>query len=144
MKKNTKKQKRKEQILTLAEEATAKINQNRILSYQIENYNKHIQMIKSFMNKYSENNKLTEKLSNDNTNKISFIKNEFKNYFHQLKLSVEELREVTKKIKQKYETNNDIYFDDIAGDNLNYKQIYIDSFILSNSLEQKLNIIPFN
>ena len=140
MKKNTKKQKRKEQILILAEEATTKINQNKILSEQIENYNKHIQMIKSFMNKYSASNKITEKI-NDNTNKILFIKNEFKNYFHQLKLAVEELREATKKIKQKYETNSDIYFDDIAGDNLNYKQIYVDSFILSNSLEQKLNII---
>ena len=140
MKKNTKKQKRKEQILILAEEATKKINQNKILSEQIENYNKHIQMIKSFMNKYSASNKITEKI-NDNTNKILFIKNEFKNYFHQLKLAVEELREATKKIKQKYETNSDIYFDDIAGDNLNYKQIYVDSFILSNSLEQKLNII---
>ena len=142
MKKNKKKQKRKEQILILAEEATTKINQNRILSEQIDNYNKHIQMIKTFMNKYSENNKLTEKMTNDNSNnKNIFIKKEFQIYFQQLKHSVEELREATKKIKQKYETNSDIYFEDIAGDNLNYKQIYVDSFILSNSLEQKLNII---
>ncbi len=137
MKKNIKKQKRKEQIISLATDAKIKIYQNKILSEQINNYNKHLQMIKSFMNKYSQNNKLTENISNENDK----IKNEFKNYYQQLKNSVEELKEGVKKIKQKYETNNDIYFDDIAGDNLNYKQIYIDSFILSNSLEQKLNII---
>ena len=145
MKKKKKKQKRKEQILILAEEATTKINQNRILSEQIDNYNKHIQMIKTFMNKYSENNKLTEKMTNDSGgDKNIFIKKEFQIYFQQLKHSVEELREATKKIKQKYETNSDIYFEDIAGDNLNYKQIYVDSFILSNSLEQKLKIIIYS
>ena len=143
MKKSSKKQKRKEQIISLAGEAKNKINQNRILSAQIDNYNNHIKLIKSFMNKYSENNKLTESLSNDNTNskKNKFIKDEFKNYYQQLKQSVEELREATKKIKQKYETNNDIYFDDSDGDNLNYKQIQVDAFILSYSLEQKINII---
>ena len=68
MKKSSKKQKRKEQIISLAGKAKNKINQNRILSAQIDNYNNHIKLIKSFMNKYSENNKLTESLSNDNTN----------------------------------------------------------------------------
>ena len=137
MKKNIKKQKRKEQIISLATDAKIKIYQNKILSEQINNYNKHLQMIKSFMNKYSQNNKLTENIQNENDK----IKNEFKNYYQQLKNSVEDLKEGVKKIKQKYETNNDIYFDDISGDNLNYKQIQIDYFILSYSLEQKLNII---
>ena len=137
MKKNIKKQKRKEQIISLATDAKTKIYQNKILSEQINNYNKHIQMIKSFMNKYSQNNKLTENIPNENDK----IKNEFKNYYQQLKSSVEELKEGIKKIKQKYETNNDIYFDDISGDNLNFKQIQIDYFLLSYSLEQKLNII---
>ena len=137
MKKNIKKQKRKEQIISLATDAKTKIYQNKILSEQINNYNKHIQMIKSFMNKYSQNNKLTENIPNENDK----IKNEFKNYYQQLKSSVEELKEGIKKIKQKYETNNDIYFDDISGDNLNYRQIQIDYFLLSYSLEQKLNII---
>ena len=137
MKKIIKKQKRKEQIISLATDAKTKIYQNKILSEQINNYNKHIQMIKSFMNKYSQNNKLTENIPNENDK----IKNEFKNYYQQLKSSVEELKEGIKKIKQKYETNNDIYFDDISGDNLNFKQIQIDYFLLSYSLEQKLNII---
>jgi hypothetical protein len=139
-KKNLKKQKRKEEIITLAEDAKLKINQNRILSEQIDNYNKHIQMIKSFMNKYTQNTKITESISKDN-NKNKFIKNEFINYYKELKKSIGDLRESTNKVKQKYDTNNDIYFDDISEQNLSYKQMLLDSFILSYSLEQKLNII---
>ena len=112
MKKTTKKQKRKQQILALGQEATIKINQNRILSEQIDNYKKHIKMMKSFMNKYSQNKKITESLQNNNN---EFIKNEFKNYFNDLKQSVDEIRESTKKLKQKYENNSDSYFDDIKG-----------------------------
>ena len=138
MKKTTKKQKRKQQILALGQEATIKINQNRILSEQIDNYKKHIQMMKSFMNKYSQNKKITESLQNNNN---EFIKNEFKNYFNELKQSLDEIKESTKKLKQKYENNSDSYFDDIYGDYLNYKQNKVDAFILSYSLEQKLNII---
>ena len=144
-KKNIKKQKRKEQILILAEDATTKINQNRILSEQMDNYNKHIQMIKTLMNKYSQNKKLNESLSNNsinsNDNQVQFIKKEFTLYFQLLKNTIEELREATKKIRQKYEANSDKYFDDTVGDKLKYNQTYIDAFILSNSLEQKLNII---
>ena len=139
-KKNLKKQKRKEEIITLAEDAKLKINQNRILSEQIDNYNKHIQMIKSFMNKYTQNAKITESISKDN-NKNKFIKNEFINYYKELKKSIGDLRESTNKVKQKFDTNNDIYFDDISEQNLSYKQMLLDSFILSYSLEQKLNII---
>ena len=140
MKKNSKKQKRKEEIISLAEEAKLKINQNRLLSAQIDNYNNHIQMIKSFMNKCSQNNKITENIHNEN-NKSKLIKNEFKNYYQQLKKFISDLREITNKIKQKYEANNDIYFNDVFGDNLPYNQIYLDSFILSYSLQQKFNII---
>ena len=139
-KKNLKKQKRKEQIISLAEEAKLKINQNRLLSEQIDNYNKHIQMMKSFMNKYTQNNKLTENISKDN-NKIKCIKNEFINYYKELKKYIGNLKEATNKVKKKYETNSDIYFDDISENNLSYKQIFLDSFILSYSIEQKSNII---
>ena len=127
MKKGSKKQKRKEQIIILAEDAKEKINQNRILTENIDNYNKHIQMIKSFMNKYSESNKITEKFQNNNNNKTIFIKDEFKKYFYPAIGLVVSVR--------------DTYFDDVSGDNLNYNQIHMDAFILSNSLEQKLNII---
>ena len=139
-KKNLKKQKRKEQIISLAEEAKLKINQNRLLSEQIDNYNKHIQMMKSFMNKYTQNNKLTENISKDN-NKIKCIKNEFINYYKELKKYIGNLKEATNKVKIKYETNSDIHFDDISENNLSYKQIFLDSFILSYSIEQKSNII---
>ena len=139
MKKNLKKQKRKQQIISLAEDAKLKINLNKILSEQIDNYNIHIQMIKTFMNKFSQNKKLTENISNENKNK--YIKSEFIGYHQQLKKFVSDLRESTKKVKKKFQTNNDIFFDDISGDNLSYKQIHLDSFILSYSLEQKLNII---
>jgi hypothetical protein len=139
-KKNLKKQKRKEEIINLAEEAKLKINQNRILSEQIDNYNKHIQMIKSFMNKYTQNAKITESKIKD-SNKNKFIKNEFIIYYKELKKSIGELREATNKVKQKYETNSDIYFDDVSEDNLSYRQILLDSFILSYSIEKKLNII---
>ena len=117
-----------------------KINQNRLLSEQIDNYNKHIQMMKSFMNKYTQNNKLTENISKDN-NKIKCIKNEFINYYKELKKYIGNLKEATNKVKKKYETNSDIYFDDISENNLSYKQIFLDSFILSYSIEQKSNII---
>ena len=140
-KKNLKKQKRKEEIITLAEDAKLKINQNRILSEQIDNYNMHIQMIKSFMNKYTQNTKITESISKDNNNKNKFIKSEFINYYKELKKSIGDLREATNKVKQKYDTNSEIYFDDISKDNLSYNQKNLDSFILSYSLEQKLNII---
>ena len=44
-------------------------------------------------------------------------------------------------MKQKYDTNSDIYYDDIPENNLSFKQMFLDWFILSYSLEQKLNII---
>ena len=84
------------------------------------------------MNKCSENNKLTESLPN---NKNEFIKNEFKNYYKKLNQSIKELIESSKKIKQKYENNSDIYFDDAS------EQNKVDAFILSYSLEQKVNVI---
>ena len=126
MKKNLKKQKRKQQIISLAEDAKLKINLNKILSEQIDNYNIHIQMIKTFMNKFSQNKKLTENISNENKNK--YIKSEFIGYHQQLKKFVSDLRESTKKVKKKFQTNNDIFFDDISGDNLSYKQIHLDSY----------------
>ena len=69
-KKNLKKQKRKEQIISLATDAKTKINQNKILSEQIDNYNKHLQMIKSFMNKYSQKNVISENKPDENENII--------------------------------------------------------------------------
>ena len=139
-KKNLKKQKRKEQIISLAEDAKLRIDQNRILSEKIDNYNTHIQMIKSFMNKFNQNNKLTESILKDN-NKIELIKSEFINYYKELKKFIGDLKEATNKVKQKYKTNSDIYFDDFSENNLSYRQMLLDSFILSYSIEKNINII---
>ena len=75
MKKTSKKQKQKEQIITLAEDATSKIIKNRIISSHINNYNKHIELIKSFMETCNKNNKLTDNNISKTNKDISFIKN---------------------------------------------------------------------
>ena len=136
MKKSSKKQKQKEKIFSLAEDATSKIIKNRLISWQINNYNKHIELIKSFMNKFSENNKLTDNSSKNNNNS-HFIKNEFNTFFSDLKSNIELLKSEIKKIKKKYESNNDKYFNE----NFTNNEAKVDSFILSYSLIQKINII---
>ena len=136
MKKLSKKQKQKEQIISLAENATSKIIKNRLILSQIDNYSKHIELIKTFMNKCSENNKITDNTSK-NSNNIPFIKKEFDIYYNELKHNIESLKFETDKLKQKYESNNDKFF---TVDESN-KRIKEDSFILSYSLTQKLNII---
>ena len=136
MKKSSKKQKQKEKIFSLAEDATSKIIKNRLIIWQINNYNKHIELIKSFMNKFSGNSKITDN-SSKNLNNILLIKNEFNTFFSDLKSNIAILKSEIKKIKQKYESNNDKYFTVILSDN----EAKVDSFILSYSLIQKINII---
>ena len=136
MKKSTKRQKQKEKIFSLAEDATSKIIKNRLITWQINNYNKHIELIKSFMNKFSGNSKITDN-SSKKLNNIIFIKNEFNTFFSELKSNIEILKSDIKKIKQKYESNNDKYFNV----NLSNNEAKVDSFILSYSLIQKINII---
>ena len=136
MKKSTKRQKQKEKIFSLAEDATSKIIKNRLITWQINNYNKHIELIKSFMNKFSGNSKITDN-SSKKLNNILFIKNEFNTFFSELKSNIEILKSDIKKIKQKYESNNDKYFNV----NISNNEAKVDSFILSYSLIQKINII---
>jgi len=136
MKKSTKRQKQKEKIFSLAEDATSKIIKNRLITWQINNYNKHIELIKSFMNKFSGNGKITDNFSKK-LNNILFIKNEFNTFFSELKSNIEILKSDIKKIKQKYESNNDKYFNV----NISNNEAKVDSFILSYSLIQKINII---
>ena len=135
MKKTIKKQKKKLQISSLAEDATSKIIKNKIIYTQINNYNKYIEMIKSFITNSSQNNKLTENFTKNNG---GIIKNEFQNLLNTLKNNNNCLKLETKKLKQKYDTNKDTYFNlDLSS----YKRVTEDSFILSHSLNQKLNII---
>ena len=136
MKKSTKRQKQKEKIFSLAEDATSKIIKNRLITWQINNYSKHIELIKTYMNKFSGNSKITDN-SSKKLNNILFIKNEFNTFFTELKSNIEILKSDIKKIKQKYESNNDKYFNV----NISNNEAKVDSFILSYSLIQKINII---
>ena len=136
MKKQLKKQKQKEQIFSLAEDANSKIIKNRIILSQINNYNKYIEFIKSFMKKCSEKNKLQDK-SKTNISNISIINNELNNLKSKIKTNNEMLKSEIDKLGQKYESNHDKYFTV----NSSNKIAQEDSFILSYSLIQKLNTI---
>ena len=136
MKKSSKIKKRKQQIFSLAEDAKLKIIKNRIISSQINNYNKYIESIKSFIDKCSEKNKITE-YNSKNKDNVSYIKKECKNFLSGLKNNIINLKSEINKIRQKYDANNDLYF----SVDLNYKRAQEDSFILSYSLNQKLNTI---
>ena len=136
MKKSSKIKKRKQQIFSLAEDAKLKIIKNRIISSQINNYNKYIESIKSFIDKCSEKNKITE-FNSKNKDNVSYIKKECKNFLSGLKNNIINLKSEINKIRQKYDANNDLYF----SVDLNYKRAQEDSFILSYSLNQKLNTI---
>ena len=136
MKKSSKIKKRKQQIFSLAEDAKLKIIKNRIISSQINNYNKYIESIKSFIDKCSEKNKITE-FNSQNKDNVSYIKKECKNFLSGLKNNIINLKSEINKIRQKYDANNDLYF----SVDLNYKRAQEDSFILSYSLNQKLNTI---
>ena len=136
MKKLSKKQKQKEEIFSLAEDATSKIIKNKIISSQISNYNKHIEFIKSFIKKLSENNKLNNK-SNQNITNISLVKNELNNFITNIKSNIELLKTENNKLETKYKTNHEKYFTV----NSSNKIVEEDAFILSYSLTQRLNII---
>ena len=136
MKKLSKKQKQKEKIFSLAEDATSKIIKNKIISSQISNYNKHIEFIKSFIKKLSENNKLNNKSTQNNTS-ISLVKNELNNFIANIKSNIELLKSENNKLEQKYKTNHEKYFTV----NSTNKIVEEDAFILSYSLTQRLNII---
>ena len=136
MKKLSKKQKQKEKIFSLAEDATSKIIKNKIISFQINNYSKHIEFIKSFIKKLSENNKLNNK-SNQNITNISLVKNELNNFIANIKSNIELLKSENNKLEQKYKKNHEKYFTV----NSTNKIVEEDAFILSYSLTQRLNII---
>ena len=136
MKKLSKKQKQKEKIFSLAEDATSKIIKNKIISSQINNYSKHIEFIKSFIKKLSENNKLNNK-SAQNITSISLVKNELNNFIANIKSNIELLKSENNKLEQKYKTNHEKYFTV----NSTNKIVEEDAFILSYSLTQRLNII---
>ena len=151
---NSKKAKRKLEIKELAELATEKINENKILLQTLSIYQQQINIIKQILekrsklnmsnnlelNNFKDNSKLNVKeiKSDKNTN---LIKDEFISYYNQLKGNVESLRESNKKLFQKYETNNNIIFDDSSLTKIDLNKNRIDIFILDYELKRKNDII---
>ena len=137
MKKPSKKQLQKEQIIILAEDATSKIIKNRIIISQIDNYNNQIEEIKLFMKKCSKNKKIIDNNSSKNSVNALFVSSEFEKFIRKFKNKIEFLKSEINKLRQKYESNNDKYFTvDVSNE-----RVQEDAFILSYSLTQKLNII---
>ena len=153
--KNTKKEKRIIKIKELAEIATEKINQNKLLLETLSLYQSQINNIKTILDKRSKINinnnnnnsnciKATNIATNSNvegSNINTIIKNDFLLYYQQLKRCTDNLREVNKKLLQKYEMNNNIIFDDSSLTKIDLNKNRIDVFILDYDLKQKNDII---
>ena len=153
--KNTKKEKRIIKIKELAEIATEKINQNKLLLETLSLYQSQINNIKTILDKRSKINinnnnnnsnciKATNIATNSNvegSNINAIIKNDFLLYYQQLKRCTDNLKEVNKKLLQKYEMNNNIIFDDSSLTKIDLNKNRIDVFILDYDLKQKNDII---
>ena len=154
---NSKKAKRKLEIKELAELATEKINENKILLQTLSIYKQQINIIKQILEKKSKlnvsNNLDLTNFTETNTNqKLNVkeiipentnipIKDEFISYYNQLKRSVESLKETNKKLFQKFEINYNIIFDESSLTKLDLNKNRIDIFILDYELKQKNDII---
>ena len=154
---NSKKAKRKLEIKELAELATEKINENKILLQTLSIYKQQINIIKQILEKKSKlnvsNNLDLTNFTETNTNqKLNVkeiipentnipIKDEFISYYNQLKRSIESLKETNKKLFQKFEINYNIIFDESSLTKLDLNKNRIDIFILDYELKQKNDII---
>ena len=150
--KNSKLEK-KLKLKELAQIATEKINENKILLQTLSLYQQKIDVIKSIMNKKnkSNNNENSEIKTTSNSteikssiidsNIIDTIKREFIDYNEQLKKFTENLRESNKKLLQKCETNNNIAFDEASMQKINLQKYRNDNFILYYDLRPKNDII---
>jgi len=148
-KKNSKLEK-KLQIKDLAQIATEKIHENKLLLETLSFYKQKIEIIKSFMNRKNnnENSEIkttansTEIKSNiDEPNKNESIKKEFTEYNEEMKKFKTNLNESIKKLLVKYETNNNIAFDESSLQNINLQKYRNDNFILFYDLRPKNDII---
>ena len=155
---NIKKQKRKLEIKELAQIATEKINENKILNETISIFQSQINLIKKILEKKSKintddsqgannttlNSTTGEIKINENNNQLninSIIKNDFISYYEQLKQLVESSKEVNQKLIQKYETNNGIIFDETSLSKMDLNKYRIDNFLLDYEIHQKNDII---
>ena len=157
--KNSKKEKRILEIKELAEIATQKINENKILNETISIYQSQINIIKEMLDKKSKLNinknestinstssniSSQHKNENENINTLniySSIKKDFLSYYQQLKRIVEVSREIKNKLLQKCEMSNSIIFDDTSLNKMDLNKNRIDIFILDYEIKQKNDII---
>ena len=148
-KKNSKLEK-KLQIKDLAQIATEKIHENKLLLETLSFYKQKIEIIKSFMNRKNNNeNSEIKKTANstviksniDEQNINESIKKEFTEYNEEMKKFKTNLNESIKKLLVKYETNNNIAFDESSLQNINLQKYRNDNFILFYDLRPKNDII---
>ena len=160
----TKKAKKKLEIKELAQIATDKINENKVLLETLFLYQTQINNIKKILDKKSQlintnsnmeqttnlttnqtnatNVSENDKKENNNEQNINLaIKNDFILLYQDLKNSVDNLKDINKKLLQKYETNYNIIFDESSLDKLDLNKNRIDIFILDYELKQKNDII---
>ena len=148
-KKNSKLEK-KLQIKDLAQIATEKIHENKLLLETLSFYKQKIEIIKSFMNRKNNNenseikttaNSTVIKSNIDEQNINESIKKEFTEYNEEMKKFKTNLNESIKKLLVKYETNNNIAFDESSLQNINLQKYRNDNFILFYDLRPKNDII---
>ena len=147
--KNTKYQK-KLKIKELAQIATEKINENKILLDTLSLYRQNIENIKSLMNKKNKNenseikttsNSTEIKNNNEETNVHNSIKDEFIAYLKEIQKSIDNLKELNQKLLQKYKSNNNKIFDETSLQKINLQKYRTDNFILFYDIRPKDDLI---
>ena len=147
--KNTKYEK-KLKIKELAQIATEKINENKILLDTLSLYRQNIENIKSIMNKKhnNENSEIkttsnsTEIKNNIEESKVNYsIKDEFISYLKETQKLVDSLKELNNKLLQKYKSNNNKIFDETSLQKINLQKYRTDNFILFYDIRPKEDII---
>ena len=147
--KNTKYQK-KLKIKELAQIATEKINENKILLDTLSLYRQNIENIKSLMNKKNKNenseikttsNSTELKNNNEESNVHNSIKDEFIAYLKEIQKSIDNLKELNQKLLQKYKSNNNKIFDETSLQKINLQKYRTDNFILFYDIRPKDDLI---
>ena len=137
-------------IKELAQIATEKINENKILLDTLSLYRQTIENIKSIMNKKNKNenselktttNSIEIKNDNEESKNNDSLKGEFISYHNEIQKSVETLREFNKKLFQKYKLNNDKVFEDSSLQKIDLQKYRTDNFILFYNIRPKNDII---
>ena len=141
---------KKLKIKELAQIATEKINENKILSKTLFLYQQKIDAIKSIMNLKNNNenseikttsNSTEIKNTNTDLNLNDSIKNKFITYNEEMKKLHEDLKQSNKKLFQKYQKNNNIAFDETSLQKIDLQKYRTDNFILYYDLKPKNDII---